>query len=665
MNRHVTAFKQLLTHTDLNTFCQADAEEAMKHLVSDIAIFGVITGGVVSEHAGAANFTVDITGPCVAYNQAGERCYMGVAQVLNCAVDYLGVATVPTTPTHHRWISVHLRFARALSDLKMDGNDPPVPYYWTQAESFELRVVSGLSGVGPARPAKPSDAILLCDIDLVQGMASIVNANIDTTRRDGFSWLPAGVVTVDDSAWTKIDPAANVQTALDNVDTMLIDRNGTGEITEASLVPSVDGGLTLGSSPKRVNVFAGAINVNGAITIAAANEHLFYRRFARLDLALTEAAPAIAAGIDFSVGSSPQAGMYLLDEVAADDTGGGYVHVACDGVRIFAAYPSAATPKVIAYHRVAGVWTELWSITPAAAPLCIACDGARVFYGINRTGAANVYMVNAVTGAAIDDDTLPGTRKPYNLACDGATLAIGTRDATNVSVIESTYTASVITPGSELQWGLVATPAQINSLAIARFGTAFLGDTMIIAGGKGGGAGALDNLQLMAGGILLAGKTGGEVHGVKCDGRRIFLAHDSYEVVTGSTIDSYCHCRSINAEKVLWYGPASGVDASQGCSFDGHRLFVGVGAKLASGDMVVFGVDANHGGVIERECYISDVEILGACDGAQLVCQDRSGGAGDDHLGVIPVAHGPRRFVRTADTDINRTPGFCLAQPAE
>lgn len=664
MNRHVTAFKQLLEHTDLNTFCQADAEEAMNNLVSDISVFGVITGGVVSEHA-VPNFTVDITGPCVGYNQAGERCYMGVAQVLDCAVDYLVAATVPTVPGDHRWISIHLRFARSLTDLRMDGNDPPVPYYWSQAESFELRVVSGLVGVAPARPAKPSDAILLCDIDLVQGMASIVNADIDTTRRDAFQWLPASVVTVDDSAWTKLTPAENVQTALDNADTLLIARNGAGEITETDLVPSVDGGLNIGSAAKRVDLFAGTLNVNGAVTIAAANEHLFYRRFARLDLALTEAAPAIAAGIDFAVRATPLAEPYLLEEVASNDTGAGYVHTACDGIRIFAAYPAAATPKVIAYHRVAGVWTELWSITPAAAPLCIACDGARVFYGINRTGAANVYMVNAATGAAIDDDTLPGTRKPYELACDGATLAIACADATNWSIIEDTYTTAVITPGSEIQWGLVATPATINSLAIARLGTAFLSDTMIIAGGKGGGAGALDNMQIVAGGVLLAAKTGGEVHGVKCDGRRIYLAHDTYEVVGASGVNSYCHCRSLTADKVLWYGPHSASNAEQGCAFDGHRLYVGVGARLAAGNMMVFRTDISHAGVVERENYIANVELLGACDGTQVVCQDRSGGAGDDHLGIISVVRGPMRFLRTSDTDINRTPGFCLAQPAE
>jgi hypothetical protein len=288
-----------------------------------------------------------------------------------------------------------------------------------------------------------------------------------------------------------------------------------------------------------------------------------------------------------------------------------------------------------------------------------------VFYGINRDGAANIYMVNAATGAAIDDDTLPGTRRPYHLACDGATLAIETRDATNVSIIEDTYTSAVITAGSEIQWGLVATPAHINSLAIARYGTAFLSDTMIIAGGIGGGAGALDNLQLVAGGVLLAAKTGGEIHGVKCDGRRIYLAHDAYEVVTGSTIDSYCHCRSLTAEKVLWYGPDSADAAEQGLAFDGHRLYVGVGAKLAAGNMMVFRTDVSHGGVVEREHYIGNVEVLRACDGEAVVVQDRSGGAGDDHLCVIHVTRGSTRFLRTGTTDINRMPGFCLAQPTE
>lgn len=228
MDRRKFFDKQLVEDTDLNA-AVTNTYNAIGNLMSDIGIFGIISGGVVTEQ-GAPSMSVDMTGPFIGYDQDGERIYRSTSDVIDCSVDYLANATVPTVPGEGRWISIHGRFDYTLQDSKViDGSTE----YLTWKESYEWRVVSGVAAATPGhtQPAKPADAILICDIELVFGQTSILNADIDTSRRDDFVFAAASAISVSAGAWTNIDSAVlNVQAALDSVDSELLSRDGSGDI---------------------------------------------------------------------------------------------------------------------------------------------------------------------------------------------------------------------------------------------------------------------------------------------------------------------------------------------------------------------------------------------------------------------------------------------------
>ncbi|MCP4573331.1 MAG: hypothetical protein GY838_13330 [bacterium] len=228
MDRRKYFDKQLVEPADLNA-AVTNTYNAIGNLMSDIGIFGIISGGVVSEQ-GVPSMSVDMTGAFIGYDQDGERIYRSTADVIDCSVDYLANATVPTVPGEGRWISIHGRFTYTLQDSKViDGNTE----YLTWKESYEWRVVSGTAAATPThtKPAKPADAILICDIELITGQVSILNANISTARRDDFVLAAATGISVSAGAWTKLDSAVlNVQTALDSADTELLSRDGSGDL---------------------------------------------------------------------------------------------------------------------------------------------------------------------------------------------------------------------------------------------------------------------------------------------------------------------------------------------------------------------------------------------------------------------------------------------------
>ena len=394
------------------------------------------------------------------------------------------------------------------------------------------------------------------------------------------------------------------------------------------------------------------------------------RRFDRLDLALAAADPAVPVGAEFAVSPAALASQYVRATVfAAAPKAGTYPHTCTDGVRVFVAFTAADDSfHVHAYYRAAGVWTELWDYEPAVAPLCIACDGARVFVGLNIADAANVIMLSAVTGAVIDDITLAGSAKPYALACDGANLAVGALDATNATVKACTYTASVLTYVSTTTFGTVANSALIRGVAIAPYYTASTNAVipMILVAGRNGGAGNVICSLIYGGAVITeaVSDAGGGAYSVTCHGNRIYLAHEHYDV-DAAGVDTYCQCRSLYGNRLLWVGPASATDAKQVIAHDGTRVYVPVGEIGAEAATSVFRTDACDGGAQQPEIILADAELTGGCDGSHLIVIDRSGGATDTDLAEIPIAIGPRRFVRTADTDTNRAPGYCLAQPVE
>jgi len=181
MDRLDWYFRQLVTEGNLDAAFD-NAETADKRIVSELALDGVVTGLVVSQHAPVPDFTVDVT-PGTTYDPEGRRVRVPTTQNPDCVEDEAGVPTAVQNPGNEKWVSVFAEFDRALSDPRTDGNGQTV--YFARAESFRLNVTQGAeAAIGNAvRPQLRDDQTLLCDVRLEFGDASIVDARIDTTRR--------------------------------------------------------------------------------------------------------------------------------------------------------------------------------------------------------------------------------------------------------------------------------------------------------------------------------------------------------------------------------------------------------------------------------------------------------------------------------------------------
>lgn len=157
-------------------------EDADLALAVDNGRIGIMSGLGLSQ-AGTPNLTVQCAAG-IAYDKTGRRCSVPSTQVINCALDYLLVATTVAAPGNEKWISLFLVFDRALSDPRTDGASLTV--YFDRAESFALRVVQGAEAAAglAVKPALDGTNILLADVLLAFGTTAITNVMLNTSRRE-------------------------------------------------------------------------------------------------------------------------------------------------------------------------------------------------------------------------------------------------------------------------------------------------------------------------------------------------------------------------------------------------------------------------------------------------------------------------------------------------
>ncbi len=183
MNRLDYYFRQKVTEAELDLGF-THAESADRAIVADAKLYGLSTGGAVTQQV-VPDMTALVDGPCVAYDSAGQRCAFTPDQTVNCAVDYNAITTAVVAPGNAKVVSIYLQFERALSDPRTDGNAVTVNF--VRAESFKFKVVQGTeAAVGLAAPAATpvEGGVLLADITLIFGSASITNSMISTARRN-------------------------------------------------------------------------------------------------------------------------------------------------------------------------------------------------------------------------------------------------------------------------------------------------------------------------------------------------------------------------------------------------------------------------------------------------------------------------------------------------
>jgi hypothetical protein len=175
-------YRQLVTEAELDAGFDG-LEQADRNMMVDKSYVGVFSLGVVSQHAGSPNLTVDVSGPAVAYDQQGQRILIPSTQTQNVAVDDSSVSTSVGAPGNEKWVSLIVKFTRLLSDPRTDGNSNTV--YFVRSESFIFSVIQGAeAAIGVAsRPTLPPDGLLLADIHRLNAQTQIFNADISTTRR--------------------------------------------------------------------------------------------------------------------------------------------------------------------------------------------------------------------------------------------------------------------------------------------------------------------------------------------------------------------------------------------------------------------------------------------------------------------------------------------------
>lgn len=216
-------FKQKVKSTELDAAFDG-LEQADWNIATDIGLFGILDGMVVTQNAPVADETVDASAPGISYDQLGRRVRYGTDQDVDVSEDVNGVPTEVITAGKVKWVSLFIRFKRLASDKRTDGANQE--YWFEQQESYEWVVRQGAEADpgGAVPPPLQAQEILVVDILRAHGVSQILDAHIFTTRRQGFTYVGADNISVVAGAWQELSNAAlNVQEALDSVDSVLHD----------------------------------------------------------------------------------------------------------------------------------------------------------------------------------------------------------------------------------------------------------------------------------------------------------------------------------------------------------------------------------------------------------------------------------------------------------
>ena len=189
MDRRDWYFRQRVTEAELGE-AQDKIEIAIDRIVQEIIGFGFLSGASVIQHAPTADLTVDI-GTFLGYDQLGRRLNLPVAgapQVLNMAVDEVGAPTAVSSGGNEKTLAVFVEFDRVLSDPRLDGNGSTV--FWKVDETFKLNVVqSAEAPIGTSVPPPlRTNQILITDAVIIFSQTQILNADIDQSRREDFTF---------------------------------------------------------------------------------------------------------------------------------------------------------------------------------------------------------------------------------------------------------------------------------------------------------------------------------------------------------------------------------------------------------------------------------------------------------------------------------------------
>lgn len=189
MDRRDWYFRQRVTEAELGE-SQDKVEIAIDRIVQEIIGFGFLQGASVLQHAPTPDLSVDVQW-FLGYDHLGRRLYLPnslAPEVLNMAVDEIGASTAVVNPGNEKTLAIFVEFDRKLSDPRLDGNGSTV--FWKVDEWFKLNVVQSAEaalGASVPPPLRP-DQILISDAVIVFAQTQILNADIDQSRREDFTF---------------------------------------------------------------------------------------------------------------------------------------------------------------------------------------------------------------------------------------------------------------------------------------------------------------------------------------------------------------------------------------------------------------------------------------------------------------------------------------------
>ena len=261
-------WRQRVSEAELNLGFEL-LEQADHDLAADLGVHGIVTGAVPTQHDPVPDLRIDLTGPTKAYDRLGRRVFVGTGETLDCSVDHEGIPTEVTQPGNERWLGVFLRFDRLYSDPRTDGHSQQVQFRADESYRFVVRQApEAVAGSAP-KVALQDDEILVCDVRRAHGSTQILDADIDTSRRQAWVFVDGDHIEVYTAAWSRLAPSApTVQASFDAVDAELV--------RLASAANPADGATLVGNAEQTGSphaLAAGTVRAQLAALLGLANDH--------------------------------------------------------------------------------------------------------------------------------------------------------------------------------------------------------------------------------------------------------------------------------------------------------------------------------------------------------------------------------------------------------
>lgn len=191
MDKRKFYLDQVVKDEDLNGL-QDSIENADFNLAKDLGLSGIVRGLNVIPNV-PADLSTSVTNG-IAYDAYGKRIEQPGEIVLSAA------AHIVADAGNERWLTIVVAFDR--NDYEQRQDSQGTPLFYRSDEYYKLSVLPGVEApVGTAtRPAPAVGEIILADVHLQYGQATITLEDIDTSRRMTFAGSvisvssPAGAV---------------------------------------------------------------------------------------------------------------------------------------------------------------------------------------------------------------------------------------------------------------------------------------------------------------------------------------------------------------------------------------------------------------------------------------------------------------------------------------